>query len=200
MHKAWFFEKMIVVLSMPFFVVAVFLANCRGSAIYICLFNSKLVQYVRKDHRKDFLQRCNRQRRPAPTRTIAQSLAMCSNPRFFKIYFSGNDSTWGYFTVNEIRVAKFWVTEPEFHPRSCIGALNAKRFRYICCHPWFFMAFQAHIGSRTVFENFPNHEKYVGKPVACDFSPNSKYFAVGNYDGVVKLFRWVSRSVVFTGW
>ncbi|KHN73313.1 U3 small nucleolar RNA-associated protein 18 -like protein [Toxocara canis] len=47
----------------------------------------------------------------------------------------------------------------------------------------------AHVRSRSVFSNFPPRNIRLGKATRCDFSRNSGYFAVGDYNGYLSLFR-----------
>ncbi|VDN02263.1 unnamed protein product [Thelazia callipaeda] len=47
----------------------------------------------------------------------------------------------------------------------------------------------AHVGSRTVYTNFPPRGIKVGKVTVTDFSPRSAFMAVGDDKGFVSLFR-----------
>lgn len=47
----------------------------------------------------------------------------------------------------------------------------------------------AHVRSGSVFLNFPPRSIRLGKSTLCDFSPNSGYFAVGDSNGFLSLFR-----------
>lgn len=46
-----------------------------------------------------------------------------------------------------------------------------------------------HVGSETVFSNFPNFGKKMGYINALNFSPNSGYLAFGDRKSVVSLYR-----------
>ncbi|VDK52754.1 unnamed protein product [Anisakis simplex] len=47
----------------------------------------------------------------------------------------------------------------------------------------------AHLRSTSVFSNFPPRNVRLGQPTTCDFSPNNGYFAIGDMNGYLSLFR-----------
>uniref|UniRef100_A0A8R1XSE4 Uncharacterized protein n=1 Tax=Onchocerca volvulus TaxID=6282 RepID=A0A8R1XSE4_ONCVO len=46
-----------------------------------------------------------------------------------------------------------------------------------------------HVGSRTVYKNFPSRDMNLGKVTVTDFSPKSAYMGVGDDRGFLSLFR-----------
>ena len=58
----------------------------------------------------------------------------------------------------------------------------------------FYVCFQVHVASQTVFSNFPDKlDNNLKVPTILDFSLNSGYFTVGTHKGKALLYRYLKH-------